>query len=324
MTQPEAVTADSLTQAFAQYQGELTGVAGRLLGDAGVPESVADADDIVSSAFATALRNPGAVRQPRPYLHKLIRTEVVHLATRLGEHRRLDEKRAADPLYRLAPAVADFSVLVDNRDAVHRAAQGLSIPQRTAVWATHGLGYTRAETAVFMDKHPGTVARHCTRALVLLRAAIAAAIVGVLTSIGFAVGGALQRTTPADDRHSGPALPSMPEWPGWPGTEALPAFLLALYAVSWLVVTVRVRGRHRVPARLRRPQTMAPLGPPTARKNTSTASATGPGASAQNALTARQQLRHPDSVGAGIVRAVEASGTPFEGCPTDPQETFVT
>ncbi|WP_107500158.1 RNA polymerase sigma factor [Streptomyces sp. SM13] len=304
MTQPKAVTADSLAQVFAQYQGELTGTAGRLLADADVPESVADADDIVSSAFATALRNPGAVRQPRAYLHKLIRTEVRHLATRLGEHRRLDEKRAADPLCRLAPHVADFSALVDNRDAVHRAAQGLSIPQRTAVWATHGLGHTRAETASFMNKHPGTVARHCTRALVLLRAALAAAIVGVLTSIGFAVGGALQHTMPTDDRHSGPALPSTPEWPG---PEALPAFLLALYAVSWLIVTVRVRGRHRVPNGLPQPQAMAPLGSLTARKNTSTASATGPGASAQNALTARQPM-HPDSVGAGIVRAVEASG----------------
>ncbi|MDQ0772897.1 DNA-directed RNA polymerase specialized sigma24 family protein [Streptomyces aurantiacus] len=324
MTQPEAVTADSLAQVFAQYQGELTGKAGRLLGDAGVPESVADADDIVSSAFATALLDPSAVRQPRPYLHKLIRTEVVHLATRLGEHRRLDEKRAADPLCRLAPDVADFSALVENRDAVYRAAQGLSIPQRTAVWATHAVGYTRAETAVLMDKHPGTVARQSTRALVLLRAAIAAVIVGVLTSIGFAVGDALQRTTPADDPHGGPALPSMPGWPELPEMEALPAFLLALYAVSWLVVTARVRGRHRVPTRLRQPQPMAPLGPLAARSGTSIASATGPGASAQNAPTARRPMRHPESVGAGVVRVVGASGAPFEECPADPQEAFVT
>ncbi|CAL9437159.1 hypothetical protein SUDANB9_02161 [Streptomyces sp. enrichment culture] len=287
MIQSEAVTADSLAQVFAQYQGELTRRADRLLGDAGVPDSVADADDIVSSAFATALRNPGAVRQPRAYLHKLIRTEVVHLATRLGEHRRLDEKRDADPLCRLAPDVADFSALVDNRDAVYRAAQGLSIPQRTAVWATHALGYTRAEAAVLMDKHPGTVARHCTRALTLLRAAIAAVIAGILTSIGFAVGGAFQRTTPAGDPHRRPALPSMPEWlmwPTWPRLEALPAFLLVLYGVSWLVVAVRVRSRQRVPARLRPPQLVARLGPPAARKGTSTApSATGPGTAAQTA-----------------------------------------
>jgi DNA-directed RNA polymerase specialized sigma24 family protein len=284
VTQPEAVTADSLAQVFVQYQGELTRRAGRLLGDAGVPASVADADDIVSSAFATALRNPGSVRQPRAYLHKLIRTEVVHLATRLGEHRRVDEKRDADPLCRPAPDVADFSALVDNRDAVYRAAQGLSIPQRTAVWATHALGYTRAEAAVLMDKHPGTVARHCTRALALLRAAIAAVIAGILTSIGFAVGGALQRTAPAGDPHRGQALPSMPEWLMWPRLEALPAFLLVLYCVSWLVVAVRVRSRQRVPARLRQPQPMAPMGPPAARKGRSTApSATGPGTAAQTA-----------------------------------------
>ncbi|MEV1082008.1 RNA polymerase sigma factor [Streptomyces sp. NPDC050211] len=323
MTQPEAVTADSLARVFVEYRGEFTGKARRLLADAGVPESVADADDIVSSAFATALRDPGAVRKPRPYLHKLIRTEVVHLATRLGEHNRLDEKRAADPLCCPASEVADFSALVDNRDAVYRATQVLSAPQRTAVWATHGLGYTRAEAAVLIDRHPGTVARHCTRALVLLRAAIAPVIVGVLTSLSFAVGSALQRTTPADDPRSIPALPSV-QW--WPGREALPAVLLALYVASWLIVIVRGRSRQRVPARLRQPQPMAPLGPLAARKGASIASATGPGAMAQSAPTARPPMTHPDSVGAGVVRVgvVEDSEAPFEGCPADPRETLVT
>ncbi|MFI9752320.1 hypothetical protein [Streptomyces collinus] len=154
------------------------------------------------------------------------------------------------------------------------------------MWTTHALGYTRAEAAVLMDKHPGTVARHCARALALLRAAIAAVIAGILTSIGLAVGGALQRTAPAGDPHRGPALPSMPEWlmwPTWPRSEALPAFLLVLYGVSWLVVAVRVRSRQRVPAHLRQPQPMAPLGPPAARKATSTAPlATGPGDSSPN------------------------------------------
>lgn len=186
MAEPDVVTAETLGQVFAQCRGEMTGKARLLLQDANVPASVADADDVVSSAFATALRNPGVVRNPRAYLYKLIRTEVVHLATRRAEHHRLDAQGAADPLGCPRPDLADFSALVDNRDAVYRAMQGLSMPQRTAVWATHALDYTRAETAVLIGKHPGTVARHATRAMVLLRASIAAVFVGVLTIFSIA------------------------------------------------------------------------------------------------------------------------------------------
>ncbi|MFJ4572113.1 RNA polymerase sigma factor [Streptomyces sp. NPDC088846] len=212
MAEPEAVTAETLGGVFEQCRGELTGKARQLLQDANVPPSVADADDIVSSAFATALRNPGVVRQPRAYLYKLIRTEIVHLATRRAEHYRLDEKRAADPLCSSFPDVADFSALVDNRDAVHRAVRELSVPQRTAVWATCALDYTRDETAVIMGKHPGTVARHSTRAMALLRASIAAVVVGVLTVLGLAVGGVLLRATPADAPRREPALRSAQWW----------------------------------------------------------------------------------------------------------------
>ncbi|CAM5607442.1 RNA polymerase sigma factor [Streptomyces hirsutus] len=206
------MTAETLGRVFEQYGGEMTGKARQLLHDANVPPSVTDADDIVSSAFATALRDPGTVRQPRAYLYKLIRTEVIHLATRRVEHHRLDKKLAADPLCCPPPDVADFSALVDNRDAVHRAVRELSVPQRTAVWATHALDYTRDETAVLIGKHPGTVARHSTRAMVLLRASIAAVVVGVLTVLGLAAGGGLQRTTPAGAPRRDPVLPSAQWW----------------------------------------------------------------------------------------------------------------
>ncbi|MCI3928861.1 RNA polymerase sigma factor [Streptomyces sp. AN091965] len=232
MAEPEAVTAETLGRVFAQYQGEMTSKARRLLADAGVPESAADADDIVSSALVTALKDPGAVRRPRAYLYKLIRTEVVHIAARLGEHRRLDERRAADPLCCPAPAVADFSALVDNRDAVHRAMQALTTPQRTAVWATHALDYTRDETAVLIGKHPGTVARHCSRAILLLRTALVAAVAGV-SFLWLAVGGGLRLAMPADSWNRDPIL--SPE--GWRTVAWLiPASTTALVCCSvWVL-----------------------------------------------------------------------------------------
>ena len=268
MAEPEVVSAECLGAVFAEYQGEMSGKARKLLHTAGVPESVADADDIVSTAFHRALREPAAVREPRAYLHKVIRTEVAFLARRQAERHRLEEEHAATLRSCLPPPVAaDFTALVDNREAVHRAVQELTVPQRTAVWATCALDYTRGETAVLMDKHPGTVARHCTRAVLLLRAAIAAAVVAVLTVFGLAVSGGLQRTTPADAPRRVPPLPSVH---GWAGKEALPWIALTLYLLSWVVVIARRRARQHVPTRLGLPQPVTPHLQQAARQGAST------------------------------------------------------
>ncbi|MFF2189728.1 RNA polymerase sigma factor [Streptomyces sp. NPDC058155] len=258
MAEPEAVTAEALGEVFTQYRGEMTGKARNLLRDANVPPSVADADDIVSTAFTTALRDPGAVQQPRAYLYKLIRTQVIHVSTRCAEHQRLDEKRAADPLCRPSPVVADFSALVDNRDAVHRAVQCLSLPQRTAVWMTHALDYTRDETAVLMGKHPGTVARHTTRAMVFLRAGIAAVFIGILTLIGLTVGREVQRTTPTSSPREYPSLPSTLWWSDFWMDSPVPA--LFVVGAAWATMRrnrQRKRQRPRTSSTLRRNGTRA-------------------------------------------------------------------
>ncbi len=218
------VTAATLATVFEQHRTAMTRTAARLLRDAHVPTSVVEADDIVSSAFAKALRNPGEVRQPAPYVYALIRTEVKHLVTRRNEHICLDQKRAADPVASPAPYVADFSTLVDNRDAVHRAVSVLPAPQQSAVWATHGLGYTREETAVLMGKHPGTVARHTTRGMATLRACLAAVFAAMVSTVGLAVGGQLQDAGPVGQPRTDPAPPSDQWW-------ALP-LMMALGAVS--------------------------------------------------------------------------------------------
>ncbi|MFE3380386.1 RNA polymerase sigma factor [Streptomyces anulatus] len=207
----------------------MTRTARRLLRDANVPTSVVEADDIVSSAFAKALRNPGEVRQPVPYVYALIRTEVQHLATRRIEHFRLDQKRAADPVVSPAPYVADFSTLVDNRDAVHRAVRKLPAPQRNAVWATHALGHTREEAAVLMGKHPGTVARHTARGMATLRACFAAVFAAILSTIGLAVGSRLQDAGPVGRPQNEPAPPS-DQWWVLPWMMALGAMSIAVCA----------------------------------------------------------------------------------------------
>ncbi|MEU9321907.1 sigma factor-like helix-turn-helix DNA-binding protein [Streptomyces sp. NPDC048295] len=230
MSEREEVSAATLGTVFEQHRQAMARKARRLLQDANVPASVAEADDIVSSAFTKALRNPGAVLQPVPYMYALIRTEVRHLAMRRAEHLRLDQKRVADPLDSPAPYVADFSTLVENREAVHQAMLELSVPQRTAVWATHALGHTRAETAVLMGKHPGTVARHTTRGMTTLRAAFAAVFTAILSAIGLTVGGRLRDSAPVGRPHTDPALPSAQWWP-LPWILALSAMGIAACAV---------------------------------------------------------------------------------------------
>ncbi|MEW2162601.1 RNA polymerase sigma factor [Streptomyces sp. NPDC007084] len=246
MGEGEGVSGESLAGVFEKYRDEMTGKARKLLQNAGVPPSVADADDIVSTAFLRAWRDADAVRQPRAYLYQVIRTEVVHLTNRRAEHRRLDERRAADPLCCPPPDTPDFSALVDNRDAVHRALLGLSVPQRTAVWATHALDYTRGETAVLMGKHPGTVARHTARAMLILRAGLAAAVVGVLTALLCATGGRLQRATPANDPRARPVLP-VDEW-WWTGSWVV--IVIALIVGGCVLSVLLSRRQRGLPRRL--------------------------------------------------------------------------
>ncbi|MEI5101803.1 sigma-70 family RNA polymerase sigma factor [Streptomyces sp. PmtG] len=177
---PGKVTAHSLGVLYQRHRGEMTGLARGLLARAGVPRSAADADDVVNTAFATALRNPGRVHEPRAYLFKVLRTEVARLARRVAAHHRLEQRRAADPLRWDAPPSTDVERLVVDREAVRRALRALPAQQRTAVWATKALGYSQAETARAMRKKPGTVATHVARAVVALQAALAAVVVRVV------------------------------------------------------------------------------------------------------------------------------------------------
>lgn len=211
MPEHEEVSAAILAAVFKQHRAAMTRTAHRLFRDANVPTSAAEADDIVSSAFTKALRSPREVQQPVPYVYALIRTEVRHLATRRKEHFRLEQKRAADPLGSPAPYAADFSTRVDTCIVIGRALAELSTPQRTAVWATHALGHTREETAVLMGKHPGTVARHTTRAMATLRAGFAALVVAIVSTIGQAARGCVQSRThgaaSGGQPHNGSTLP---------------------------------------------------------------------------------------------------------------------
>ncbi|MFF4034725.1 RNA polymerase sigma factor [Streptomyces sviceus] len=134
------------------------------------------AEDVVQTAFAKVLRAPEQIHDPRAYLYAVIRSDV--RATSRQNRRRA--VLAAVPNCQAPSAdgqVADFSDLVANRVAVHRALYDLPAQQRTAVWATKALEYTHAETAEVMNRRPGTVATHVVRAVAALRIHLAALLV---------------------------------------------------------------------------------------------------------------------------------------------------
>ncbi|MYT72735.1 RNA polymerase sigma factor (sigma-70 family) [Streptomyces sp. PsTaAH-137] len=243
MTERETVTATTLASLYERSRGGYLAAARSALLARGVPESVASAEDIVQNAFTKALRNPAAIRHPPSYLHQLIRTEVANRAQQQANHRRLEARRAADPLRRDPVQVADFSALVANRGAVEQAMADLTPAQRTAVWATKALGCTQNEVATLLGRSPGTVATHVSRAVALLRASLVAALVAVIAwaAGGRYPGGHRQRAEPARGPDSGADPESL--YGHWP--QMLPVLLVA--SLLALAYGTAVWARRRSP-----------------------------------------------------------------------------
>ncbi len=230
MAEREVEPAEALGTLYANYRVSLTNTAQQALLAHGVPESVVSAEDLVQNAFAKVLRHPASVEYPVSYLRVVIRTEAANRARQQARHNGLEARRAADPLRFDPLQSADVAALVANRCAVEQAMDALTPSQRTAVWATKGLDCTQAETAVMMEKAPGTVATHVSRGLALLRASLVAAVVaGIVCGVSHFIGDPLQDTPPAREPGIGSG-PLPPQW--WPGKPALMSALYAHWPVS--------------------------------------------------------------------------------------------
>jgi RNA polymerase sigma factor (sigma-70 family) len=176
MAEPTA----KLDEVFTQFQREMAGKARKMLKAAEIPQSTADADDIVNTAVLRALEYPDKLREPRAFLYAVMRREVDRLAQKRALHASLERYRAADPLRWDGPLVVpDFSARSDTRAAVVHALRLLPVQQRSAVWATDALDYTREETADALGRHPGTVAQHVWRARASLHSLLTL-VVGIL------------------------------------------------------------------------------------------------------------------------------------------------
>ncbi|WP_216586870.1 RNA polymerase sigma factor [Streptomyces brasiliscabiei] len=220
----DVVSTEAWNRVYAEFHGEMTGVARRLLVDAKVPPSRADAEDIVHTAFAKVLSTPRTVDDPRAYLYAVIRREVLAEAKRCSAAPAGREETRADYGGASAgeSAAPDFSDLVVHRIVLHQALRELSPQQRTAVWATKAMGRTQQETAQDLGKSAGTVATHVMRAMTCLKATlVAAAFAGVTLLIGL-TGTALVRAVQNANGARGPRDPSYAE----PGISSWQAILI--------------------------------------------------------------------------------------------------
>ncbi|MEV0324643.1 sigma-70 family RNA polymerase sigma factor [Streptomyces sp. NPDC050658] len=161
-------------------------------------------------AFDRALRNPETIQHPSAYIYAVMKTQVRHSVRQQEQHRRIDAARAADPTRFDPPTSEDFADLVANRLAVHKALGQLPQQQRTAVWATKAVGRTQLDAAQAMDKTPGTVATHVSRAVRALQASLAAVLIAVITALTAAVDNMMkaQRSAPGTSQPASDLLDS--------------------------------------------------------------------------------------------------------------------
>lgn len=179
MSEPQGV-AEELGRIFAQYRGEMYGKARQLLDQALIPQSLADSDDIVSAAFAAALRRADELENPGAYVYQVMHNEVKQLERRRSLREAIAAGRAIDPWrWDNPPQLADFSDRTADCLTVVAALRELPVQQRTTVFAVDGMELSREETADLMEVHPGTVARHVSRARIALLATLIA-VVGLL------------------------------------------------------------------------------------------------------------------------------------------------
>jgi RNA polymerase sigma factor (sigma-70 family) len=156
------------------------GYARKRLDEEVIPQSMADPDDIVSTAFIAAWAKEPKPENPRAYMYEVMRNEVKQLVRRrcqsaLAAARAIDRWHWDNP-----PALPDFSDLVADRLAVDDAVVELPHQQRAAAVVVDGLDYPRQEAAEMLGVRPGTVAQHVSRARKALRVS--------LIAMGFVVG----------------------------------------------------------------------------------------------------------------------------------------
>ncbi|MFE6942218.1 RNA polymerase sigma factor [Streptomyces chartreusis] len=246
---PEASQSTALTmeETFARHYGEMVGYARKALRAAAVPQSHADAEDVVQNAFSKAYRAPERVTQPRAYVYKIIKNEVQEHSAR---SRRTRLQVFPDPPGPASDCAESVAGICD----VHQALRALPQTGRAALWATKVLGYSQAEYAQATGIPSGTVASLVARAVPVLKSAltVATAVAAVLACAGGALTArGYHQATPADRPLPTPLGEDAPQTvPAVLGAFGVIYACLALITVAAMIALTAPRllsrSRHRL------------------------------------------------------------------------------
>ncbi|MBT2510176.1 sigma-70 family RNA polymerase sigma factor [Streptomyces sp. ISL-98] len=162
------MNAAALDAVYRAYRDEMTAVAARLLRNRIIPEAMIGREDVVQLAFEGALRAPGKLREPRAYVYRTLRREVIHQAERLHQAREREAEHLVDE-HMATRHGRDVASLVAEHMMVFDALRELPLQQRIALVATKMYGFTQREMAQIAEIHPGTVAVSVARAATTLR-----------------------------------------------------------------------------------------------------------------------------------------------------------
>lgn len=172
LERPGHPNAEALRELVAEQYGKLVGYARKRLRARGVPESSADAEDVVQESLRLVLARTEPIENVRAYFYKVMDNEIKHAARQhftgrgyasLDLDLREEENAVVHP-------VADAEL----RHVVGEALSALPPQQRRVMLLTQGMGMTQAEAARVLKTSPGTVASHAHRAFVTLRVSLGA------------------------------------------------------------------------------------------------------------------------------------------------------
>ncbi|MBQ0967528.1 sigma-70 family RNA polymerase sigma factor [Streptomyces sp. RK23] len=179
LERPEQPNAEALRELVAEQYGKLVGYARKRLRGRGVPESSADAEDVVQESLRSVLAHTEPIENVRAYFYKVMDNEIKRAARHYFTGRRyasldLDLREEEDgPV--VHPA-ADAEL----RHVVGEVLGALPPQQRRVMLLTQGMGMTQAEAARVLKTSPGTVATYSHRAFVTLRVSLGALALSLL------------------------------------------------------------------------------------------------------------------------------------------------
>ncbi|MFC8877211.1 RNA polymerase sigma factor [Streptomyces ardesiacus] len=183
LERPDQPNSEALRELVAEQYGKLVGYARKRLRARGVPESSADAEDVVQESLRSVLARTEPIENVRAYFYKVMDNEI----RRAARHHFTGRGYASLDIDLREEEAGPAANPADDAELRHVVADALrSLPpqQRRVMLLTQEMGMTQAEAARVLKTSPGTVATHAHRAFIALRVSLGAFALALALWIG--------------------------------------------------------------------------------------------------------------------------------------------